>query len=307
MTFAGRLTAWVGRSGHETAGRRRPSRADGTDEPCIPCGQKAGVRPFSLNDAAGAAALADGARPGPEPDVLFTAVDGQVVLHDRSLHESHVLNPSAARVWVEMDGSHTVAEIIDDLGADAGVAVEVVDRDVRATLEWFVRVGIARVDPPPVGRATVDGGGGTEPERARASGLCLHGDVVERDRRVVIVAHAPTPAEDSSVEDSSVEEPVAVDPATLAVSPCTGSASPLGTLTTVIVSDPTPADGAVDVSVPVRCLLDLVGVTAESCFRDDAVLDHLARIAVGVTVVRLAQATPDDVRAAVDAALSPNP
>jgi hypothetical protein len=301
MTLAGRLSAWVGRSGHETAGRRRTSRADGTDEPCIPCGQKAGVRQFSLNHPA-PAALSDDGRPWSEPDVLFTAIDGLIILHDRVGHESHVLNPAAGQVWLEMDGTRTVAEVVEVVAARAGVAAEVVDHDVRATLEWFVGAGIARVDPPPVGRASVDRGRGTEQDRGPERGLCLHGAVVERDRRVVLVARAPVLA-----EDPSDEELVAVDPETLAVSPCRGSASPLGTLTAVVVVGPPPAGDGLAVSAPVSALLDLVGVTDESCFDDEAVLDHLARIAGTVTVVHLEGDAPDDVRAAVDAALPPDP
>ena len=78
--------------------------------------------------------MQDDVTPWLAPNVSFVVLEGQVVLHDGSRAKSHVLNPSAASIWAEVDDHRTVGEIVDDLQRDTGADRELLDHDVKATL-----------------------------------------------------------------------------------------------------------------------------------------------------------------------------
>ena len=59
---------------------------------------------------------------------------------------THVLNASAALIWLSLDGRSTVAEIIEDLHHEAGVPRDVLAPDVRDAVARFVASGIAVID-----------------------------------------------------------------------------------------------------------------------------------------------------------------
>lgn len=47
--------------------------------------------------------------------LVVQELDGEVLVYDLDRHRAHCLNPAAARVWRNCDGSRTVAELADML------------------------------------------------------------------------------------------------------------------------------------------------------------------------------------------------
>lgn len=83
-------------------------------------------------------------RPKGRADLVFRELDREFVLYDPTTRDLHVLNPSAAAVWLECTGEATLAEIA---AAVAGVFEEPVplDRlvaDVEAAVAQFAEKGL---------------------------------------------------------------------------------------------------------------------------------------------------------------------
>jgi len=68
------------------------------------------------------------------PNVASAELDGEVVLFDETTDALHLLNPTAAAVWLRIDGLATVRELAADLAAAFGADPEVVRRDLMALL-----------------------------------------------------------------------------------------------------------------------------------------------------------------------------
>lgn len=140
-----RLTEGASRIVRRAFGRPRPAT------PCLGCGQQVTeLRQFSMNAAPPIDPPGDDAVPLLTAGVRFAVIDGQVVLYDRSRVQSHVLNPSAALIWAEVDGERAVAQIVDDLAGETGTARALIDRDVKATLGRLLETHVVElpVDPP---------------------------------------------------------------------------------------------------------------------------------------------------------------
>jgi PqqD family protein of HPr-rel-A system len=80
--------------------------------------------------------------------VSETEIDGEMVLLDTSSGALHVLNPTAAAVWAELDGERGVDRIVADLSAVADADSDRVREDVIRFLGELERAGlVARAAP----------------------------------------------------------------------------------------------------------------------------------------------------------------
>lgn len=104
------------------------------------------MRPFSYGPAP-VERVRDDEVPFLHPDVLFSVVDGRVVLYDRGLSRSHVLNPTAATVWAEVDDRRSVGQIVDALREATGADGALIDRDVKEVIDRLQRSGILSLTP----------------------------------------------------------------------------------------------------------------------------------------------------------------
>jgi hypothetical protein len=141
MRLGRRLGGVLGRRGVDA-----DAVTDEAEEPCIPCGDKRGVRQFSLNPPP-PRVITDDQTPNLLPGRLFTVVDGQVLLFDPVGTASQILNPGAAMVWAEVDGRQRVGQIIDRLVADTGADRTIIAPDVRDTLGRFVDLRVITFEP----------------------------------------------------------------------------------------------------------------------------------------------------------------
>jgi hypothetical protein len=69
-------------------------------------------------------------------------VDGELVLYDPHRQFVHALNPTAAFVWRACDGDRDEAAIAAGLSQLYPESSEVIERDVRETLDLFVSEGL---------------------------------------------------------------------------------------------------------------------------------------------------------------------
>src|SRR3972149_2840344 len=76
--------------------------------------------------------------------LLEYGVDGQLILCEPSVEQVHLLNATAAAIWLLCDGRHTVADIAAELAALFNRDVPGVESDVRETLVDFLRTGLLR-------------------------------------------------------------------------------------------------------------------------------------------------------------------
>lgn len=106
------------------------------------------MRPFSYVPAP-IERLRDDEVPVLRPDVLFGVVDGRVVLYDRGLSRSHVLNPSAGAVWAEVDDRRTIGQIVDALQQSTGAERSQIDSGVNEVIDRLQRSGILSLSLTP--------------------------------------------------------------------------------------------------------------------------------------------------------------
>jgi hypothetical protein len=62
-----------------------------------------------------------------EKDVLFHAVDDEMVVYDAVRKEAHRLNATLSKVWSRLDGERTIAEIAAEVEMDESVVSLSVD------------------------------------------------------------------------------------------------------------------------------------------------------------------------------------
>ncbi len=123
-----------------------PATASEDPAPCVPCGQKAGIRSFSLNDA-DLAGVSDELIPRLAPEIDSSVVGSDVVLFDPRRSTGTLLNATAALIWASIDDETCVRDLVDDLVEVTGADRATVDRDVRATVARFIGAGIVRSQP----------------------------------------------------------------------------------------------------------------------------------------------------------------
>jgi hypothetical protein len=81
--------------------------------------------------------------PTRKPDILLQEAGEETLLYSPEGRAVHVLNPAARMIWERCDGQHSIGDIVQELRASFAVPPERdVERDVRRTLEVFVRKGL---------------------------------------------------------------------------------------------------------------------------------------------------------------------
>lgn len=81
-------------------------------------------------------------KPLARTDITVQEMGNEVMLYDSSGEKIHVLNLSAFAIWKLCTGSHTVAEIIEQMAAcypDASVDLE---NDIEMILADFMKKGL---------------------------------------------------------------------------------------------------------------------------------------------------------------------
>ena len=91
-------------------------------------------------------------------------LDGHALLHDEGIRRWIVLNPTAYALWQCLDGTGTVAEIAEDMGAVFGQERESVEKQVLAMVQNLGRKGMLE------GIAPLEGLGSSEEGSEEAGG-----------------------------------------------------------------------------------------------------------------------------------------
>lgn len=74
--------------------------------------------------------------------LLEYGVDGELVLYDHRAERVHVLNTTAAAVWLLCDGTRPPGEVVAEVARLFNMAPEAVQADVRDTLGRLQRAGL---------------------------------------------------------------------------------------------------------------------------------------------------------------------
>ena len=82
-------------------------------------------------------------------DLTACAVDGDVVILDRTRGYVHQLNATASHIWSACDGRHSVDEIAATVGASFADAPQNVRDAVMTTLSDFEELGLLLSPPLP--------------------------------------------------------------------------------------------------------------------------------------------------------------
>lgn len=120
-----------------TAAPREPQQT-----PCLPCAERAArggheLRPESLPlDAVPRHAI----------ELGHWRRGAEVVVGRGEGHPEHVLNASAATIWLNLDGTMSVGSLVDALHEQTGAPRDVIERDVRSAVVRMVGIGILLVD-----------------------------------------------------------------------------------------------------------------------------------------------------------------
>jgi hypothetical protein len=77
----------------------------------------------------------EASRPRRNPEVAFREYDGEAVVVLPSGAEISVLNPAGGLIFRLLDGTRTVAELVDTVCGEFEVSREQAEEDVRAFLE----------------------------------------------------------------------------------------------------------------------------------------------------------------------------
>jgi hypothetical protein len=133
----------VGHNGSMRRRRKATAEADTPEAPCIPCGAQADVRQFALVDSS--PPVADDDVPRRRDGIAETANDLGLLLVDQDADEKHQLNPTAAVIWISVDGKAPVSQIVEDLHRETGAPRDLIDPDVRATLSDLRRRGLLTI------------------------------------------------------------------------------------------------------------------------------------------------------------------
>ena len=74
----------------------------------------------------------------------------ELLAYDRANGRVHVLNATAREIHLLCDGSRTLEEIAGELVDIYGIDVETALRDLTATIERFVKLGLVEIRPAQV-------------------------------------------------------------------------------------------------------------------------------------------------------------
>ncbi len=82
--------------------------------------------------------------PAVREDVLFRSLDEEWVVYDPRGQNLHVLNRTAAVVWLHCTGDQTIQEIVNDVhdAFDDPPPLEQVESDVFEAIQEFERQGL---------------------------------------------------------------------------------------------------------------------------------------------------------------------
>ena len=80
--------------------------------------------------------------PTPKNGVLFRELEDGCVLYDAETEKVHSLNVTAGVIWCLMDGTRSLGEIADELGARSEVAAGTALGDVLRVTDEFARQGL---------------------------------------------------------------------------------------------------------------------------------------------------------------------
>ena len=82
--------------------------------------------------------------PQAREDVVFRRLEDEWVLYDPASQNMHVLNATAGVIWLHLDGTQTLDELVEHTRAafDPPAPVEVVRDDIVRTLERFAAEGL---------------------------------------------------------------------------------------------------------------------------------------------------------------------
>jgi len=85
-------------------------------------------------------------RPNGRDDLIFRQLDEEWVLYDSTGEKLHVLNRTAAVVWLHCSGEDSVDEIVDAVADafDDEAPREVVESDVKRTIAEFREKGLLK-------------------------------------------------------------------------------------------------------------------------------------------------------------------
>lgn len=78
----------------------------------------------------------------PAPALSWPPVAGELAIFDARDGRYHVLNPSAAAIWMAVAAETPVPQIAADLAAQHGVAVEPVRADIDAFITDALQLGL---------------------------------------------------------------------------------------------------------------------------------------------------------------------
>jgi len=90
----------------------------------------------------GATADLSSVHPAPHPAVETAFLAPEAVLFDDRHGEIHRLNPSAAAVWLLLDGEQSIVDVAAELSDIFGVPEPVILPDVETTVSDFRRRGL---------------------------------------------------------------------------------------------------------------------------------------------------------------------
>jgi hypothetical protein len=117
---------------------------DARTTPCEPCAERAAAA--ELRHEVTAASLPADAVPWHPPGLAWWRREGEVVI-DRGEHGSHVLNESAALIWLNLDGEMSVGALVDALHDETQVPRDVLEQDVRSAVIRMAGIGLLVLDP----------------------------------------------------------------------------------------------------------------------------------------------------------------
>jgi PqqD family protein of HPr-rel-A system len=86
-------------------------------------------------------------RPSRRDDVIVVEIDDEAVVYDGRTGALHVLNHTAKELYLALDGSLSVDELVTAAAAAAGLPAKAVEVDVVALLETLRASGLVTAGP----------------------------------------------------------------------------------------------------------------------------------------------------------------
>jgi PqqD family protein of HPr-rel-A system len=83
----------------------------------------------------------------PDEDGNTRDLGDELLAYDRANGRVHVLNATAREIHLLCDGSHTVEQIAGMLVEIYGIELDTALRDLTATIERFVELGLVEIRP----------------------------------------------------------------------------------------------------------------------------------------------------------------